>query len=347
SDHLGVPRDALAVTGGLLVARVDRHGKGLDERRPQTPLFRDELRVLDRDGRRRAERAQRLLVVGGELPASVLVDHLEHADDAVVLSGHREREKALRAVAGALVGFGVEARILVGVGDVDRLAGGRDEAGDAHTDGLPDLAGASAEGDPRPDLASLAVHDEDRGAIRVEKLCRHGRHVAKQGVQVGDRHEPAGHVEDQIELRSRGHFAIGPAARLAATIALVSALVRHQLSMGMCSSTGPTVSAICSSSIWSRRSNAPFLLLSAWMTPTTLWPSLPQTGTTSMFNVRNPVRRSTLRSKRASAYASGTLIVSPVSADCPARPWPIGSRISVAVRWATRAQSSFFFPLTM
>src|SRR3989475_5028485 len=40
-------------------------------------------------------------------------------------------------------------------------------------------------------------------------------------------------------------------------------------------------------------------------------------------------------------------IVSPVSADWPARPCPIGRRISVAVRWATRAQSSFFFPLTM
>src|SRR2546430_6670496 len=50
SDHLGVSRHALAVSSGLLVARIDRHGERLDEGGPQAPLLGEKLRVLDRDG---------------------------------------------------------------------------------------------------------------------------------------------------------------------------------------------------------------------------------------------------------------------------------------------------------
>src|SRR5437899_321310 len=346
SDHFRVARDPLAVAGGLLVAGVDRDGESLDQRFPKTLLAGEQLRVLDGDGGRGSERAQRLFVVRGEMLPALLVHDLEHTDDAIVLTGHREGEQASRAIAAALVGLGIEPRIRVCVGYVDRLPRSRDRPRDPDPHRQADLANTRAERDARPELVLLAIDDEDRRAVRIEQRCRRLGHVAQERVQIGDRHEPAGHVQDEVELRPRGHLAVGLPARLRAPLAFAS-LVRHQPSMGMCSSTGPTVSAICSSSIWSRRSNAPFRLFSAWMTPTTLWPSLPQTGTTSMFKVRNPVRRSTLRSKRASAYASGTLIVSPVSADCPARPWPIGSRISVAVRWATRAQSSFFFPFTM
>src|SRR5438105_3951310 len=301
ADHLRVSGHALAVSGGLLIARVDRHGKGFDERRPKAPLLGHELRVLDRNRGRRPERAQRVLVIGGEGAAAVLVYDLEHADDAPVLAGHRERQQGLRAVPGAMIGLGVKAGIFVGVGDVDPLARCRDGSRDADSDRLPDLARTGPKRDLRPDLGTVAIDDEDRGAVGVEQLRRDGRHVPKERIQIGDRHEPARNVQDEIELRPRGDSAFGLAARLGTTFRLLSALLRHQFSMGMCSSTGPTVSAICSSSIWSRRSKAPLRWVSAWITPTTLCPSLPHTGTTSMFNVRNPVRRSTFRSKRASA----------------------------------------------
>src|SRR5438477_4163813 len=300
-DDLRISRHALAVTGGLLIARVNRHRERLDERRPKTPLLGDELRILDRNGRRCPERAQRFLVVRRELATSVLVHDLEYADDAIVLSGHWEREQRLSAAPGAMVGLGIEAGVLISIGDVDRLARGGDGARAADPDRLPDLACACAECDLRPDLGSIALDDEDRGAISVEDLGRDRRHVPQQGVQVGDRHETARHIEDEIELGPGCDFAFALAPRLGATIAPRPALIGHQLSIGMCSSTGPTVSAICSSSIWSRRSKAPLRLFRAWITPTTLCPSLPHTGTTSMFRVRNPVRRSTFRSKRASA----------------------------------------------
>src|SRR5205823_5752689 len=94
-DDLRVSRHTLAVTGGLLIACVDRHRERLDERRPETPLLGDELRVLDRNGRRCPERAQRFLVVRRERATPVLVHDLEYTDDAIVLSGHRECEQRL------------------------------------------------------------------------------------------------------------------------------------------------------------------------------------------------------------------------------------------------------------
>src|SRR6266513_1025140 len=223
-----------------------------------------------RDGGRCSERAQRFLVVGREFAAAVLVHNLEHADDALGLSGHRERQQRLRTVPGAMVRLGVEAGIFVRVGDVDRLACGSDGAGDADTDRLPDLARAGAEGNLRPNLGAVTVDDENGGAVSVEKLCRYRGHISQQRIQVGDRHEAARHIEDQIELGSRCDSTFALASRLDATVAPLPALLRHQLSMGMCSRTGPTVSAICSSSIWSRRSKAPLRLLRAWITPTTL-----------------------------------------------------------------------------
>src|SRR5207302_5672233 len=170
TDDLGVARHALAVPGGLLVARVDGDRERLDERLPQTLLLRQELRVLDRDRRRCAERGERLLVVGVEALAPFLVAGLEDPDDAAVLPGHREGQQAPRAIPAALVRLGVEARIRVRIRDVDSLARRGDRARDPHTDRLTDLADACAERDAGPDLVLLAIDDEDRRAVRIEQL---------------------------------------------------------------------------------------------------------------------------------------------------------------------------------
>src|SRR5207245_856585 len=187
---------------------------------------------------------------------------------------------------------------------------------------------------------------------------RHGRlgDEPQQRVEVRDRHEPPRDVQQRVEVAPAGTLAAFGLAALASLARLtppllggaplsLTAIEREPAhdgsSCGICASTGPTLSAIRSRSIWSRRSNGPLRLLRTCSTPMTARPFGSHTGTTSMLSVRNPLRRSTLRSNRRSAYASGTLIVSPVRATCPAMPVPSGRRISIAVRAATRDQSSF------
>ena len=277
SNDLRVARDPLAVAGGLLVARVDRHGEGLDERLPEALLLGDELRVLDGDRGGRAEGGERFFVQLREGTAA-LVHDLEHADHLRVLPGHREREQALRVIARPLVAVGAPPRVRVRVGDVDRLARLRHRPGDADAHGDPDLADAPAECHARPELVLVAVDDEDRRAVRVEELRRGDRHLPQQRVEVRDRHELSGDVENEVEPVAHAHAAVrlpvlgtiaslrdaalvarrarpalgGPALCLAARAvpALgLPALFGHQPSSGMCSSTGPTLSAICSRSI--------------------------------------------------------------------------------------------------
>ena len=248
ADHLGVARDPLAVTGGLLVARVDRHRERLDEGLPEAALLGHELRVLDGDRGRRAERCERLLVLLGKTLAAVFVHDLKHADDAAVLTLHRESQEAPRAIPAPLVVLRIEARVPVRVRDVDGLAGLSDGARDPDADRLPDLVRAGPERDARPDLVPLAVDDEDGRAVGIEELGRRFGHVPQERVQVGDRHEPARHVENHVKTRPRRHLAVGRSTELGPALGRAT-LLRHQPSSGMCSRTGPTVSAICSSSI--------------------------------------------------------------------------------------------------
>jgi hypothetical protein len=77
----------------------------------------------------------------------------------------------------------------------------------------------------------------------------------------------------------------------------------------------------------SSRPNAAGLRSMASMTPMTR-PRRSASGAQAMLRVRYPVRRSTLGSKRRSAYASGTRSGRPVRATQPAMPRPGGRRIS-------------------
>ncbi len=241
------------MTGGLLVARVDRQRERLDEALPQALLLGDELRVLDRDRRRRAERGEEVLVGDRERTTAMFVHDLEDTDDAATVALHREREQALRVVPGEPVGLRVETRVVVGVGDVDRLSRLGDAAGDPDADGKADLA--RAERDARPELAPVAVDDEDRRAIRGEECSGRLGHLMEQGVEVGDGHELARDVEDDVQALA-GAAAIGPLASLRvaalggaplAHAALALALFAHVTEIF--SSIGPTVSATCSRSI--------------------------------------------------------------------------------------------------
>jgi hypothetical protein len=251
------------VTGGLLVPRVDGRRQGLDQREPEPLLRVHELRVLDGNGRRRRERAEGDLVLDREL-AGGLVDRLEDADDRAVVAGHREGEEIARAEAGAFVVLGVEPRIGVRVGDVDGLAGLRDGPGNADADREADLTDALTGRDARPELLPVLVDDVDRGALRADHRHRRLGDEAQQRVEVGDGHEPPRDVEQGVEISpASACAALGLPPLAGQLVALSLLLLRAPLggapvkrepahdgsSKGICTSTGPTLSAIRSRSI--------------------------------------------------------------------------------------------------
>src|SRR5207237_1116279 len=142
----------------------------------------------------------------------------------------------------------------------------------------------------------------DRRAVGAKQLRRGLGHLVKERIEIGDGHQVSRDLEDDVEALTgaapvRLLTSLAHGTTVALTTLAVAVLAHWSESF---SSIGATVSATCSRSIWSRRSNVPSRLFSAWMTPT--GPASPHTGTHSMFSVRNPVRRSTFRSNRASAY---------------------------------------------
>src|SRR4030095_11578588 len=85
-----------------------------------------------------------------------------HVDD-------RCAEDRARPVAGPPVDLLAEARVGVGVGDVDRLAGGGDSTRDTLADWHADLADLEPLRDLRPQLTLRLVHDKQRRAVRLHE----------------------------------------------------------------------------------------------------------------------------------------------------------------------------------
>ena len=166
--------------------------------------------------------------------------------------------------AGPLIALGAEPRIRVRIGDPDRLARLRDGPGDPDPDREPDLADALAGRDPGPELLPFAIDDVDRRAIRADHADRRVGDDPEQRIEVGERHEPAGHIEERVEVAAPGATAAlaGPAvgaARAPRVRSLrpaplpapaIEGLPAHDgSSWGICASTGPTLAAIRSRSI--------------------------------------------------------------------------------------------------
>jgi len=93
-------------------------------------VFVEQHLTLERHAGEGAERARQRFVHRAERSAP-LVEHLEHAHDLAVDSGHGEREQVAGAKTGSLVHVRVEAGVGVGVGDVDDAAAARGLPGDS------------------------------------------------------------------------------------------------------------------------------------------------------------------------------------------------------------------------
>src|SRR5438309_1556420 len=159
------PGHAARVTRRGRVARFDRDHAGADESLEELLDLLVEQSIVD--GRRGlpAQSGEQLTVFLAERSVAALVERLQDADDLAFQRAHRNAKDALRAVSRFLVHVPIEARIGVGVGNVDGLVRLSDGAGDPLAHREADLARAHALRDLAPQLGSRAVEQEQRAAV--------------------------------------------------------------------------------------------------------------------------------------------------------------------------------------
>jgi len=116
----------------------------------------------------------------------VLVEQLHHANDLLLGIEHRRGEDRPGLEAGQPVDLGIEARVGVGVGHVDDLAGGRRDAGEALADLHADLRQWAdlVHQHTRPQLAALLVDQEDRAALGADSRDQLVEDQAQQVVEL-------------------------------------------------------------------------------------------------------------------------------------------------------------------
>ena len=130
---------------------------------------------------------------------AALVERLGHADHLGILVDHRHAQDRAGEVSGLLVEGRVEAKVGVGVGDVDRGARRENGTSDAGCVRQSDLADAIAHGDARKQLVGLGVVEEQRRAVGVQHARRLRHDLAQERAQFQFRGDVGDHVEE-------GHF---------------------------------------------------------------------------------------------------------------------------------------------
>src|SRR5206468_3613319 len=104
------------------------------------------LQLFDGDCCRSGKGGQDLDIFDAE-GAVLFVEDLKNAEDAAILSRDRNRQQTARHVSCALIDGGIEARVGVRVGNVDRFAGERNSAGNALAERQANNAHSLVEGD--------------------------------------------------------------------------------------------------------------------------------------------------------------------------------------------------------
>ncbi len=137
---------------------------------------------LDGIGGVSRQRLQHLLVARSEA-SQAFVERFKHADDGALVVAQRHGHHAARAVAGAVVDAGVKPPVLVGVPDVDRVAGGHRLPG--HTQARIEAENLlAAQRHLGPQLVALAVQQKDAGAVAIEQPGGFARDQVQQGAQL-------------------------------------------------------------------------------------------------------------------------------------------------------------------
>ncbi len=179
-QHIGRLGDAVTVPAGIGRLGVDRAGEHLEHGAEQVALCVDQHLVVERHRGLTGERLDQRHDFRREryrLPvASSRVDQLQDSDHLGVMVLQRHGQKGLRAIAGPLIEGArpaeIETRHVIGVGDVDRVAGDRG-GGD--------------------DVAVV------RAAIRLAQLHRGKRDRRRGGAAQSDLHRVVAH-DDEAQL---------------------------------------------------------------------------------------------------------------------------------------------------
>ena len=191
-EHVGQLGDAMAMPAGIARLGVDGAGKDLEERAEQVPLRLDQHLVVERHrglaGERLDQRHNLSWERDGVPFGGSRVDQLQHANHLAIVVLERDAQKGLRAIAGPLVegtrAAEVETRRVIGIGQVDRLAGYRRRRDDV-----------------------LVV----RRAVRVAQRDRRVRDRRPGGAAQGDPHRVVAHDHEAQLAASLADEVEGPA----------------------------------------------------------------------------------------------------------------------------------------
>ena len=194
------PRHPARVTRGGRIPRLDRHHAGAHEPFEQLLDLVVQQSVVDRRRSLTAERGEQLLVLVGEGLPVELVQRLQDADDLALHRAHRHAEDGPGLVTRLLVDVLVEPRILVCVGDVDRRIGARHRARDPSVHRDADFLGADALRHLGPQLAALAIDEEQRAAVGLDHPRRGVDDQLQQPIEIALGDERFRDVEDASEL---------------------------------------------------------------------------------------------------------------------------------------------------
>lgn len=73
-------------------------------------------------------------------------------------------------VSGPFIGSWIKTGVLVGIRNIDLFAGGRHVSGNSHSHFLPDLFDFGFQGNFRPDLLLISIHQIEGTAIRIHQV---------------------------------------------------------------------------------------------------------------------------------------------------------------------------------
>ena len=144
------------------------------------------------------ERIEDAFVFGGER-AGALVEYLEYPHDPPVPVFHRHAEYRPGPIACDSVDVGVEPRVEIGIGDVQRVTGCRHVTGDPAPRGHPDLYSFPPLEHARPEFFLLFVQEVDCPPVTVHEPQRGLQDDAEEFVQVERRVQNLGGLNEQFE----------------------------------------------------------------------------------------------------------------------------------------------------